>query len=513
MKNIDNLFEEGLGGYTEAPPPAAWGALEKKLEIIPPAGVRPVYRWRWFIALIGLLLISIPGIKFLSAPPAGTETESAVTTIEEKPTNDVMSDTRLLSDATLNETRHATENVPLSNRYNTGNNGNHNIPANCTKQDPPGKPSHILTGTPIAKVDHRDKKHRIHADKNYNPIKNAISISGSTAVTNEEKQTELHHTALSNPAPAEEQEEDNTDPDTRQFAAKPKEDENSKKEEKQPITKNDQHTITPKRAKAKFNKWEGGVKIGYECGFDNDAAKKIVVSPYIQFNLSPKFAIMTQPSVKGGEIANRRIGKASSYYRANPDSNISVITPTYPVIIGENGNAEIYKTDYRYTQSYDSISKSYSIGGYYLEADIPLLLKYNVSKTFSVYAGALVAYSKQVKIEEKSYTKNNISTKPVDKYVITRAGEEPVPPPVNSVISFSGTPYSDYNGPAYTNTAPAAWRAGYMAGFSYEFSNRLMFDALVQQTNAKSNIQGGYNVNKTLSAPYIRITLGYKLLK
>src|SRR4051812_24694989 len=34
-KNIDDLFKEQLGDYTETPPPAAWGALEKKLKAAP----------------------------------------------------------------------------------------------------------------------------------------------------------------------------------------------------------------------------------------------------------------------------------------------------------------------------------------------------------------------------------------------------------------------------------------------------------------------------------------------
>jgi hypothetical protein len=221
---------------------------------------------------------------------------------------------------------------------------------------------------------------------------------------------------------------------------------------------------------------------------------------------------MLQPSVKQAWLGSRRIGNTATYYRANNDS-VVVAGPTNNIYPAGDTTVILTKTNYSYSQTHDSIVKSNKIGGNYLEVEIPLLLKYYVNKKFSVYAGVNLTYSKLTQVTENTYIKASIPTGPIDTYVIARPGETPVAPSVNSVITFKGNPYSNYSGPQYPTPEESSWRAGYMAGFSYEFSKRILFDCLIQQAKTKTNVQSGYNINTSQSAPYIRFTLGYKLTK
>jgi hypothetical protein len=48
-----------------------------------------------------------------------------------------------------------------------------------------------------------------------------------------------------------------------------------------------------------------------------------------------------------------------------------------------------------------------------------------------------------------------------------------------------------------------------MLGFSYEYSKKWLFDALLQQGNAQPELKAGYNINSPLSVPYFRLSVGY----
>ena len=55
-KKIDDLFKEELGSYTETPPPAVWGRLEKRLGAVPPPPGRS-YRWLSYFGMISVVLL------------------------------------------------------------------------------------------------------------------------------------------------------------------------------------------------------------------------------------------------------------------------------------------------------------------------------------------------------------------------------------------------------------------------------------------------------------------------
>jgi hypothetical protein len=171
------------------------------------------------------------------------------------------------------------------------------------------------------------------------------------------------------------------------------------------------------------------------------------------------------------------------------------------------------RRNYGYNETHDSVVKTYATGGNYIEAELPVLLKYNITSKFSVYGGVNISYSKLIGVKEMTYRSQPISVSK-DSFTFAHQAQGVVDPPsISSVIRYSGNPLSAYSGPTYPSPQGSTFRLGYMFGFGYEFRNRWLFDLLVQQGRAKANNQGGVDLNKPLSSAYFRFTIGYRLFK
>lgn len=262
--------------------------------------------------------------------------------------------------------------------------------------------------------------------------------------------------------------------------------------------------------------FEAGVKGGYETGINRMAANKFVVSPYIQYNLGDKFAIMAQPSVKVSHLGNIGMGSPKSYIKTLSGSHSGVIDSGIFIWYGSSGGIaytiEEELRKYNYTEQYDSIVKSNSLGRNYTEFEMPLLLKYKINKQLSVYGGVNIVYGKMIRIAENTYTSGPLTKSNVGVTIAPIGATAPTPPSVSSVIQFQDSLISTYKNP-YPSPSGDLFRLGYMLGFSYEFKKRWLFDVLVQQATAKTNNEGGMNTNAALSLPYFRFTIGYKLTK
>jgi hypothetical protein len=261
--------------------------------------------------------------------------------------------------------------------------------------------------------------------------------------------------------------------------------------------------------------FEAGVKGGYESGFSKNGASKFVVSPYLQYNLSNKFSLMTQPAIKLSHMTPQSLGSPKMYYDVKGDSTLRADSGIIVIANGSGGYIRymLRKYDYRYT--YDSTVKSYSLGGTYVEFELPILLKYKINKQLSVYGGVNVDYSKLVQIQEKSVnytavTQNAIVANP------SVLGQQPnIPPSIDNAFLLQHPGYSlpIYKGPMYPSPKGDLLRMGYMLGFSYEYKKRWMFDVLVQQAMVKPSYTGGHDTNAPFELPYFRLTAGYKLTK
>ncbi len=258
-------------------------------------------------------------------------------------------------------------------------------------------------------------------------------------------------------------------------------------------------------------KFEAGVKGGFETGFNARAANKLVIEPYVQYNLSDKFSVLTQPSLKISNVSKMSVGETSSYYDAGNGTYTQTASGAVYLIAYVGTSSVITQFMLRkYRLTYDSIVKSYSVGGTYVEAELPLLLKYNIGKGVSVYGGANAVFSKYTSIRENTNKYNgNFNTMTFLPASVT--GNDTLP--ITANLKLPGTPISQYGGPLYPSQQGTILRLGYMLGFSYEYKKRWLFDALVQQAMVKPNYEAGVNTNAPLSMPYFRLTLGYKLTK
>lgn len=277
-------------------------------------------------------------------------------------------------------------------------------------------------------------------------------------------------------------------------------------------TETQDSTVKHKSCSKRF---EIGIKSGYETGFNKNAANKFVVAPFLQYNLSDKFSLLTQPSVKASYI-NSAVGTPHTYYDTVKGTGPTPLGNSVAVVIITGGSS--YTTvgtiqEYTYEQQYKSIVKSYDYGGNYYEFEIPLLLKYKILPRLSVYGGANMIYGKYISIKENTAT-SGILTKFDTAHVFTPLGQPANQPQgINKAIPLPGLPYTSYNGSVYPSPPGDLLRLGYMLGFSYEYKKRWLFDVLVQQAMVKPDNETGVNTNAPLELPYFRFTIGYKLTK
>ncbi len=509
-KNIDDFFKEELGSYTETPPPAAWDALEKKLINTPPKGPRFGYNWLGYTVV--LLLLATLGVSLVRKINGDSNTKNILpgekATIASVPATPVTNTTAAPQTASIKDEGKESK---LAKAGVSDING----PAAKTKGNFPKKEENITASRHTSSNNHQSisgSKHKPHLTAPPSSIAQKSKNDNDANLPATAYQAQGKITKPTN-------ETVETATDNNQILQTNNNETNKKEVTRKETEKKDNNESTPgkpdQKHKADFNRFEAGIKGGYERGTNGDAATKYVGSLYLQFNLSPKFSLMTQPAVKFSNVNKVNIGGPNSYYKPNNDTVIN--TPngvSVPVYLWAGGPAQFYVTDFRYTQTHDSIVKSNTFGGTYSEYEFPLLLKYKLTKSFSLYGGVNVNYSKLTGVTEHTYIQNNISILPRDSTIFTRtAAEEPIAPPVSAVIRYPGTPYSSYTGPQYPTKTGGMFRFGYMLGFSYEYSTRWLFEALIQQTPTKSDKQAGYNINNTLSSAYFRFTLGYKLIK
>ena len=269
-------------------------------------------------------------------------------------------------------------------------------------------------------------------------------------------------------------------------------------------------TDSSAKHRAFAKRFEVGVKGGYETGFVRNSANKFVVSPYIQYNINDKFALLTQPAIKESQLGNVNVGTPKSYSNTLSTSHSGVIDSGIVIIYG-GGTVTIpmWLREYNYTRTYDSIVKSYNLAHTYTEFELPLLLKYKFYKQLSVYGGVNVEYDKMLSVNEHTYTSGPLIQNKIG------ATLNPVGAPISASPAYTSVfpAGPSYNGPLYPSPKGDVLRMGYMLGFSYEYKKRWLFDVLVQQAMAKPNYEGGTNTNTPFSLPYFRFTIGYKLTK
>ena len=489
-KHVDDFFREKLGRYKETPPADVWESLDKRLDGLVPTA--PGYsRWFWHAGIVSLIVVmSVSLVKKLTGNSEAGNVTSNEQSIAKAEVPAAVTPAKSTTTATVNAPLTAgdngndngtTQTAPVVSKggSSTTNNksGNKNTPAH--------KPAHANTHMTAGKTPAAHTEHNYNAGvttKEANEVGYSDNGKGGPLVN------------MNTPMDA------NANPIKKEIA-------------KAPTTPKQN---TPKKiAEPKMSQFEGGVKAGYEMGFDGNAASKYVVAPFLQYNVSRKFALLTQPAAKYATIQNRNIGTPQSYYDIDPTLTVTPVETTpNTVFVGGTQVVVSNTTKYNYVQHHVNIEKSSTYGGSYMELELPILAKYKFTKELSAYGGVNIVYSKLPGVTEHSSTSQPIDKVIGDSSITTPVGMTATPPsPVaNSDASYPGSPYSTYKGPQYASPTGSV-RVGYMAGITYEYSKRWLVDALVQQTQAKPDVQGGYNLNNPLSTAYFRLSIGYKLKK
>jgi hypothetical protein len=508
IKRIDDFFREKLGNYRETPPPEAWDELEARLDGLKPAPAGGQYRWMVHFALVSLILIlSVSvGRKFFGNGTA----ENGNIALNDNPAKNTT----------------AAEIIASGSKTETGGtvNAGTTVAGQTVTDDktPDGGGDKGNVSTPLAnnssKTSTEVKSGKTSASGNK---VNSKTGNNNSLVTNKDRKINNNSNykgTLSKPAPEEKGNENNevqaASPNTTLSVV-------SKPEVQAKVTKKEAPANKPSasiaaknsntRDKPCFPRFEAGVKAGYEGGFSDGAAKKFAIAPYAQCNLSSKFSVMLQPGIIAATINGRTLGNPETYYSATPD-NLQRTQSSRPdtVIVGSTSSYRAHVDVYHYSQPHDSIIKSGRIGGTTMEFELPILVKYNISKKFSGYGGVNLVYSKLTSIKENTYVQKGI-TRSFDTTVFTeihQVRQEPF-----SGFNYSGAPISDYKGPLVASHSGYQFNMGYMLGFTYSLNEKWLIDAMLKRTYVPGDVKGGYNINTAQSATYFRLSIGYKFLK
>lgn len=258
---------------------------------------------------------------------------------------------------------------------------------------------------------------------------------------------------------------------------------------------------------SKLTKWAVGLKGGFELALVGTGSSKLALSPFIQYRLGKKFSIMVQPAIKGVRQPVRTVGTPGNYYESKSGTGGYRLVDSALLYLVMTGDT-LWRRNYEYTEKYDSIVKTYKTGGTYVEFELPVLLRFDVTPKFGIYGGLNMVYSKKqgVREETKVWTdqvaKGEVSTVlPVNASAVL---------PTTTGLNYTGTPLANYGGPTYPDDRSGLMRMGYMLGVSYEFKKRWLVDAMLQQSFVPANLQGGTDLNKPFGVPYIRLTIGYR---
>lgn len=503
-KHIDDLFREKLGDYSEAPPSDAWSDLDKKLDTLVPVPGTPPGRFRW-VGHVGMIsLITVMSVSLIHKYVAKKAEDAKVAVVQSDKLDAVPGNVNAVPTA-----YEPTETAVASDQLSR----DATVVSEAQSTDESSSGSSGTVSTPMIATD-RGLHSRANSRGNHNRVMAAKGRSHAktqamdpfyqaSSGENEYAAKILEATEQVKPLLA----ADGVD-ETIKAA--------NKAAAERPMAKPVSPSVVAKAGNTTgkhvdFNRWVIGVKAGFEQGFTNNAASKMVIAPYVQYKLSPRVALMTQPAMKYAMTRDVSLGAPQSYYKVNGDGK-AADNGSFLSTKVEGGSVTVYYNSvYRYSQTHDSIVKTNTTGGAYFEADLPILLSYAVTNRLSVYGGPNVAISRTTGIKEHTYTATGI-TRIADTTISSKEGYTSAPP-VEDIIQYQGTPISSYGGPFYPSRTTINVRLGAMAGISYQCSDRVLVDALVQKSPARRDIKGGYDVNTPLSATYFRLSVGYKLTK
>jgi hypothetical protein len=259
-----------------------------------------------------------------------------------------------------------------------------------------------------------------------------------------------------------------------------------------------------------FDRIGFGVKGGMESD-GTSIAHNYIFAPYVQFKMNNKFSIFLQPGVKLSQISPTYFSGALQFNKVNNDGTVVLNDSVFANVVTGPRQDSFWVRNYTYSQSHDSISKTYSFGGEYISFELPIMLQYKIMPHLSVLGGFNIVWNTVVNITEHTYTSPDIVNYGYASTIAPAWKPAPPPPPIGNYITYDAVPISEYKGPMYSAPQGVLLSVGWMAGVSLDLNNRFSMEAMVQQSKLPAIVVGGQDINSSLSALYWRVLIGYRI--
>lgn len=615
-KHIDDIFREGLDGYTETPPTEVWTALHKRMHEPPPAK-KPFPVW-WMWVIVGIVAISATSI--IASQLLGGNDRQVVEQIQQKETQPAQQLEANNNIAQPEPVMANSENLPVTESKPDAPSGkkvsfiaqnlNNNketlnstvVEANKTNAEEPAIPNiaakdvqqqdylnaspskHIPTQNatertnkntvavqkyklpeyPVTPIDGQPlkpnqvsitsplaknvpapvlslpqieadatktepmpirSKTAMPVDNNFNYSAPVASIS-NTLFSNSELNTTATEPTLHNASADNDDIKGHIDSDKKKETSSDLVVVNSEEDDAAQISKDLTEVEDKDPLKLPISI---GIKAGYQRGVDrNFRADKFVISPYIEYSLSDKMALLFQPAYLTGNPTTGSLQNSSTSY---VDILDSLFNSTEIIVRGEidssvltpNPPDTVFRT-YTYTQTIDSVHVSYTVQNRQLwDIELPLIFKYKVNDVISVFGGGSITYSAVLQTKENvqrfsAMKKEYVNELDPQTFYVTQPGQGPPPAPdpqsISSVFPVSGTPFSTYEPRQTSNSSTKTFtRYGFMLGVSAAWNDRWMVDLMMHKTGVNTNIVPDKNIQRLYNQPYFRLSVGYKIFK
>lgn len=258
------------------------------------------------------------------------------------------------------------------------------------------------------------------------------------------------------------------------------------------------------------------VKTGYEAGLNKKTINKFVFAPSVQIGLSEKVSVILQPTIKSGRVNYSQVSDPRSFRAITHQDHDTLVRYTNATVQGITTTTATI--GYYYLQTYDSLVVSNRLSSRsVIEAELPVLLSYDLGRNFSLYGGPMLTYSNTLKIEEDIRNYGSFTRKDSVKYEGQKVGgnlKHPDAPAMGQVLQYNTPEITEYNRAPYQlhNANGNKFRVGYMLGASYNYK-RMSADITVQQNLSRINYIANPGVRSLYLQPYMRFMLGFKLNK
>lgn len=248
-----------------------------------------------------------------------------------------------------------------------------------------------------------------------------------------------------------------------------------------------------------MQRFDLGVKVGYEMGLSKYAINKSVFAGCIYYNLSEKTSLFFQPAIKLGNAVNYPSFNNTSYYNLT-GTTIDTFT------IQDSMSSQLLAV---VTQNSDSFVVVKTINkGSNVQLEFVLGAKYRIGKHLGLSAG--IGFNKGV-LPYFTETKNSLGNQQQIDSFQAPMGTFLVIDTTNSFFHTSAniSQYTPFSG---VTQATDPLRINYFASVEYWY-NRWSIELSVTQQLTKLNNLNDKNLQSSYEQPYFRLMAGWKIRK